>query len=127
MRDTTKILKRDLAACLSIVTDLDNALGDPLTARNLAFDLEARLHDALKHGEEITVAVWVDFDAEICGALEGTMQLETLLCVSQEERPRLTAECPLVVILDAVFHGLYRAAFTLDPAALNSCMEYHSR
>ena len=121
MHDTLKTLKRDLAACLSIVTDLDNALGDPLTARNLAFDLEARLHDALGH------AAGVIEDSELCGALEGTMQLETLLSAAQEERPRLTAECPLVVILDAVFHGLYRAAFALDPAALNSCMEYHSR
>ena len=83
MRDTTKILKRDLAACLSIVTDLDNALGDPLTARNLAFDLEARLHDALKHGEEITVAVWVDFDAEICGALEDHATRNAFVCLAR--------------------------------------------
>ena len=116
--DSTKAIRRDLAACLSIVTDLDAALGDALKARNLAFDLEARLHEALDH------AAGIIEEAELSGALEGTMQLETLLCASQEERPRLTAECPLVVILDAVFHGLYRAAFALDPSALHSCMEY---
>ena len=121
MRDTLKTLKRDLSACLSIVTDLDTALGDPLKARNLAFDLEARLHDALDHAEGILE------EGRLEAVLEGTMQLETLLCAAQEERPEITASSPLALILDQVFIGLHRIAVTLDPCALNSCMVYTHR